>query len=389
MIDIINNLKSSSLYYMSLGSMELFHSNFWFWLMRSNPKFIRAFFKENDISNELLETIDIKKIKKEYRHTDISIECNGKIFIIENKIKTLANEKQLMSYEFDFKNTFKKGKYLMVQNSEKVCFQLENWEPLLYIEVLNEIESISNDLKETINYNDYIVINEYIKMTRNVIFVIDKSISDLKLNSTLLIDFKKGFINYLTDLRLDDIIRKINGSILFNILKKELINDYKESEYYYQCGYNHKSITISIRRKVIINKDKYILIGPQLESNSFRRMIHITNKEFGINKTDYDLGKIYNMLENIYFNDEKFKYPDFNKKNKKKYNEYKGIYGDIKEGLEKVDYIAIYRYLKIDEEIINNDVSFENIIRLFKEELEYIKAINLNNLVMKIECKES
>ena len=64
-------------------------------------------------------------------------------------------------------------------------------------------------------------------------------------------------------------------------------------------------------------------------------------------------------------------------------------YGDIKEGLEKVDYIAIYRYLKIDEEIINNDVSFENIIRLFKEELEYIKTINLNDLVMKIECKES
>ena len=32
----------------------------------------------------------------------------------------------------------------MVQNSEEVCFQLENWEPLLYIEVLDKIESISN-----------------------------------------------------------------------------------------------------------------------------------------------------------------------------------------------------------------------------------------------------
>ena len=389
MTNIINDLKSSPLYYMSLGSMELFHSNFWFWLIKNNKEFIRAFFNENEISNECLKTIDKTKIKREYRHTDILIECNEGVFILENKIKTLANENQLMNYESNFKKTFKQGKYLIVHYNEELGLQLENWTPLLYKDVLDKIETISNDLKEIINYNDYIIINEYIKMTRSVISVIDKTVIDLKLNNTLLIDLKKEFINYLTDLRLDDIIRKINGSILFSLLKKELVNDYNESEYYYQCGYNHKSITISIRRKVIINKEKYIMIGPQLEANTFRRMIHITNKEFGINKNETDLSKIYNTLKKIYFNDEKFKYPTSKKKDKKKYNEYKGIYGDKKEQLDKVDYIAIYRYLKVDEEIKEKDICFEKIIKLFKEELEYVKKIDVNDLVMKIDNKEN
>lgn len=388
MADVINKLKSSPLFYMSLGSMELFHSNFWYWLFQKNIKFIRAFFDEDEISNESLKKVNIKNIKREYRHTDIYIECNDGVYILENKIKTIANENQLLNYEYNFKNIFKKGKYLIVQNNENIDLKLEKWKPLLYNDVINEIEEISNSLKAVIDFNSYIIISEYVNMTRNVISDINRAINDLKLNNTLLINENNELMKYLTDLRLDDIIKKINGSMLLNTLKNELIKDYNESEYYYQCGYNHKKITISIRRKIIINKNKYIFIGPQLEGNSFRRMIHLTNKEFGIEKTDSDLRKLYDKLENVYFNDEKFKYPITKDNKKKKYNEYKGIYGDEKEGLDKQDYIAIYRFLKINEEINNEEIIFKDIIKLFKDELEYVKKIDIDYLVMKLENKE-
>lgn len=43
--EIIRNLEESPIYAMSLGSKELFHSNFWAWLMKTDPKFISIFLK--------------------------------------------------------------------------------------------------------------------------------------------------------------------------------------------------------------------------------------------------------------------------------------------------------------------------------------------------------
>jgi len=40
----IKALKDSPLYAMSLGGRELFHSNFWAWLIREDTQFINVFF---------------------------------------------------------------------------------------------------------------------------------------------------------------------------------------------------------------------------------------------------------------------------------------------------------------------------------------------------------
>lgn len=75
---------------MSLGSMELFHSNFWQWLMRFNKEYIKVFFDYINIDN-----IKYEDIKREYKHTDIIINSLGKNYIIENKIKSLHDYDQL------------------------------------------------------------------------------------------------------------------------------------------------------------------------------------------------------------------------------------------------------------------------------------------------------
>lgn len=379
----INQLKDSALFYMSLGSMELFHSNFLYWLLQTNIKFVRVFFNKNEISDDILYTIKKSKIRREYKHTDISIECNTGMFIIENKIKTLPNKNQLLEYETSSNINFKKGKFLVIGDCAKPDFVLENWEPLFYNDILDKIKKILNNIKKDISENNVTIINEYISMTKNIIEVINLAVDNLKLKNTLLITkiekSKNQLMDKLSELKLDDIIRKINGYILFENLKRELKNDYPDDEYYYQYGYNHKSITISIRKKIYFDKEKYILLGPQVEANTFRRMIHITNKSFNIDKNK-GLEKIYDILKDSYFKDPKFKYPNSKNEGKKKYNQYKGIYGDTKEGFDKVEYIALYRYFKIDELIENDEVYFNEIIKIFKNELKYIKKFDVPNL---------
>ena len=41
----IKELEKSPIYAMSLGSNELFHSNFWEWLIKQNPEFAKVFFE--------------------------------------------------------------------------------------------------------------------------------------------------------------------------------------------------------------------------------------------------------------------------------------------------------------------------------------------------------
>lgn len=49
--EIKAELQKSPLYAMSLGSMVLFHSNFWQWLMRFNKEYIKVFFDDINIDN--------------------------------------------------------------------------------------------------------------------------------------------------------------------------------------------------------------------------------------------------------------------------------------------------------------------------------------------------
>lgn len=70
------------------------------------------------------------------------------------------------------------------------------------------------------------------------------------------------------------------------------------------------------------------------------------------------------------------------KNENKHYNEYNGIYEDIEYNLPKKDYISIYRYYKIVE------TNFEEILKLFKEELKYVnEEVDYEALISKIKQK--
>lgn len=93
-IDILEELKKNSMFRLSLSSRELFHSNFWAWLMEKyKHKFTTVFYPEYDNISEF-------EVKREKKHYDLSLEFKdkSKIVIIENKFKATPDKQQLERY---------------------------------------------------------------------------------------------------------------------------------------------------------------------------------------------------------------------------------------------------------------------------------------------------
>lgn len=95
--DKIEYIKKSPIFAMSLCSKELFHSNFWAWLMEQDEAFIEIFFK-NDNGKQLVG------IGREDGHRDITVyrkndrsnhDEKSDVYVIENKLKSIPTEKQL------------------------------------------------------------------------------------------------------------------------------------------------------------------------------------------------------------------------------------------------------------------------------------------------------
>lgn len=87
----IDYLKKSPIFSMSLGSKELFYSNFraWIFEQKQGQEFIRVFFPNINIQ-------EITDIKREHKSRDIVIFLkNGDEYVIENKIKSYGDYHQL------------------------------------------------------------------------------------------------------------------------------------------------------------------------------------------------------------------------------------------------------------------------------------------------------
>ena len=92
----IYELKKSPLFALSSSSKEFSHPNYWTWLMEDDAVFIEVFF----------EKLQGKKCKifREKNHCDITIECEGKAYIIENKIKSIPTQEHLDKYKKNVDN---------------------------------------------------------------------------------------------------------------------------------------------------------------------------------------------------------------------------------------------------------------------------------------------
>jgi len=100
----INNLEKNPLFQMSLGSKELFHSNFLSWIIneKNEKKFVNSFLNELLEISEGIKTI-VEFPEREKMNIDLSFKVElydntQRLIIIENKVKSLPYKKQLDKY---------------------------------------------------------------------------------------------------------------------------------------------------------------------------------------------------------------------------------------------------------------------------------------------------
>ena len=256
----VNVLKQSPIFVMSLGSKELFHSNFWKYLMdkKEFDSFIKLFFKDANLS-------DGYKVEREKENMDLLITAGGKRYVIENKIKSYPNEKQLIEYS---ENNIAQG---IITGIKKPPFQLpEKWDFISYQDIA--------ECLETIKPNDSFlesILKEYCKVLRSIDYLMKEALDESKNQ----LSFWTENIDSLHSVNLMDVYRKLRADDFvqyfiqhgfkeeFEDMAKEIKKDWS---FKIDRSFNRTKATTSFKFVKYTN-DKYINeIGIQIEGEQFR-----------------------------------------------------------------------------------------------------------------------
>lgn len=332
LIEIVDELSKNAMFRLSLCSKELFHSNFWAWLIEQEPKFV-SMFGEN-FSN--IEKVDIKredkictveekdifnenKIYKKNCIADISFIHDSNLYIIENKLKSLPNKEQLENYIkgdiineeyktlqrkviltsftkpiFEFNSNVKYISYEEICNNLKNCFDnnnenkviLENY--IKYLDLMNELNDSLSLKNSDLTYGELL---EKIKTTQEKLeqlhfdtFV--KNLMYCHLVSDLLVECKDKE-NLFTDVAYSSSAKHSYMDIL-HIFHERTCNE------------------ISTYRKSSEQDFKVFLAGIQIAGEEYRKYFNVIKKKTRKdNETKNKLtlflkNKYENFLENTY-----------------------------------------------------------------------------------------
>lgn len=203
----VEKLKSSLIYQMSLASKELFHSNVWAWIIEKDHSIAKSVFFD------LIEGENIK-VTREENHRDLTIYDSTGLFIVENKIKSLADLDQLVKYQENVKSHFKGG---ILTGITEPTFKL----PMKWIFI--SYEEISNRLRVSVNNSSNFstleknIILEYCDVIESICLLIKG-----KLEAKELI-FSYSGIEELEQVRLADMYKKLKANDFLQYFKKIII----------------------------------------------------------------------------------------------------------------------------------------------------------------------
>lgn len=367
--DRIKNLENSPIYAMSLGSKELFHSNFWAWLMRRNKGFVRFFFNEID-DEKLSGKENFEYVKREEKNRDITIHTvDGGIYVIENKIKSLPYVKQLAKYQIEAGRSFNGGvlaalkdpnfdenvEYKVIANKEehnvkvrkdenKYSFVIDGklsdkvWRFLSYTDIVSEVKKNNMNFSNSETY----IIDEYIKVTKEISDIITQKIDDnenvFSLECTELHDLK-------------DIYKKYKMSHFNEYLRTKLAN---YSGLKIVQGYsNDANLSIFYERKLESGIRKRV--GIQIEGKQYRRYAEFLDGDKRIEFDKYKDRNWFVNIENGYLNyGQDIKRKTGMKRDRCQYNG--GIF--------------VYQYWKIDYE-----TTYDTLARVIEDDMKIAKDL--------------
>lgn len=268
----VQDLKKSFIFNASLGSKELFHSNFWSWLIEQDKTIASRIFGFHLFdANE----VQVKReVGSKSDKIDILLEELEHRYIIENKIKSIPNRLQLERYT-DLVN--RHGIFLegVLTGIKEPNFELpNNWRFLSYATIAENLRNYIQQIDIFHDLQSYKpVIQEYI----DVIMSINDHLNR-RLNET---DFELDFsAGNLAEIRFDDVYKKFKASEFIKYFKnfhEHRITDaegLEEFDFTVKQDYNHKSATISFE---ITNRLNNVSIGIQIEGNQYRYFVRTSH----------------------------------------------------------------------------------------------------------------
>lgn len=346
MSDYATKLKESPTFAMSLGSKELFHSNFIGWLIEKDSSFINIFY---DGFSKITE------VCREWQHFDLTIWDGKDYIIIENKMKSIPYKDQLVKYNEKIEEKSKKKRYtckkkILLSFSEPFeGYKETGWEWMNYNYLIEKLEEYINKSDYFSNHPDSkTTALDYCKST----IMLNKFINELADNHKNVLDYQKKN-NDLRYLNIHDMYEKIVASNLKNYIQDKL---YKKIEAKYHGlelkihqDFTHGQAMLNIHYEGELNKH-YYKVGLQIQEYHYARGVHVDGC-FNADETF----KYFSKPEVNYFSKE------ITGKRRKPYRSYK---------------TDNYKYIyKIQDQHNVVGMKFEDLLSLIIEDLKFAQKV--------------
>lgn len=377
MVTSIDKIKKNPLYYASLSSKELFHSNFLAWIWETNNEcFKKILGIENDINSENYE------LKREYLNIDLTIVKKATtevVVAIENKVKDIPRKEQLVEYSDKLKGLpdCKKILITMIKPGNDIE-ELSGWKVLQYNEVAQKLREY---LQQNIICNRHkTYLEDYESLISDLSKLINSRIENI--NESYWFKNDKKLSDLYESIRLEDTIKKYNALKLASDVitacneDEEIKNFIEKATEYFKNGYgiNNKRPCVDFH---LLSKNKKVTQIIQIEGNQYRRAIEVS----GYHETDKKKLEVY--IENSdKYNSDKYEWL-FSPKDRHNKNNDINIYANK----DRTKGTFIYSYKKIGDGIGQIPIVslVEQIINDIKKS---IKLLNSDEYINRFEIKQ-
>jgi len=360
------DLEKSPLFYLSLSSNELFHSNFWQWFFKINPSGALALFTKKKLEpGEKPPHAEL--VKREKKHVDLTITASKFKIVIENKVKDIVHTKQLneIKQKIDQERDDKVKEYIVVTLFPPEQDLPDDWKPLTYEELANRFDKLSTQGQGS--YHKAIV-DDYVKLIKNLSRLVKELPHDKQynffdcrnnkesMNRLNELRFKAGYLKYRCSQLADHILKKFPN--VFHGVQVLSTDEYDEQHdegnvITVGSGLSSRGHHGVVDVSYYLNNNASICV--QIENGEYRHFLRTKN-----------CGKKASKLreKGVWFTGDSDEYPDPQKREFRQYggkDEHKYRFG-------KLEYGATFDYLA--DRIIGD---FEQILgsknkRILKEE---------------------
>ncbi|NTV22484.1 MAG: PD-(D/E)XK nuclease family protein [Candidatus Yonathbacteria bacterium] len=278
-LDITQNvdfLKTSPMFNFSLGSKELFHSNFLAWFVEEYPvsasHVLNTFCIEDDIPR------DIINVARERKNKDLTIYfSDNSSLIVENKVKSIPSLEQLSRYSKDCKGMPGKTSFLLLSLMRPLFVLPKPWQYMNYGDLSNLIEKeivyIENSYHKEIVY-------DYVRMVK----ALHTLVQEIHVADEDLYNFCEDGIHIIfREIRIGDLYHKLRFQLFALRIETMLKESFPESifsigdregekvagQFYINIGMTRGQGLVEVAYMIIPG----LFITIQIQDNHYKQMV--------------------------------------------------------------------------------------------------------------------